>query len=252
MSTRPQTRRSPTTHAAPPPPPPPPPTTKEREEDSETEDEEQEQQAMAAASRSTARTATSTSRLVSQVMNALRKTPPSTAALTRYLTATLANNIIGTTASPQPSPPSQEVRTSVSRQQNRNVVIATHVSPPAVAAMPMNSPQAGVSPPMTQGGGRSPSLATHSVANIDAQEDNLNDTSTLTTTETADAKAIRMLNQYFLSLDATGTVRSIIEERNLITNKLGLIFKKVKFINTDIFKCRRGHCKGALQGNEDS
>ena len=75
MSTRPQTRRSPTTHAAPPPPPPPPPTTKEREEDSETEDEEQEQQAMAAASRNTARTATSTSRLMSQVMNALRKTP---------------------------------------------------------------------------------------------------------------------------------------------------------------------------------
>jgi len=100
--------------------------------------------------------------------------------------------------------------------------------------MNINSPQAGVSPPMTQGGGRSPSLATHSVANIDAQEDNLDDTSTLTATETADAKAIRMLNQYFLSLAATGTVRSIVKERNLIANKLGLIFKKVKFINTDV------------------
>ena len=62
----------------------------------------------------------------------------------------------------------------------------------------------------------------------------MDDTSTLTATETADAKAIRMLNQYSLSLAATGTVRSIVEERNLITNKLGLIFKKVKFINNDM------------------
>jgi len=144
------------------------------------------------------------------------------------------------TASPQPSPPSQKVRTTVSRQQNRNAVIATHASPPTVAAMPINSPQAGVSPPVTQGGGRSPSLAIHSVADIHAQEDILDDTSTLTVTDTADAKAIRMLNQYFLSLAAMGTVRSIVEERNLITNKLGLIFKKVKFINTDVDLCAEG------------
>ncbi len=164
-------------------------------------------------------------------MNVLRKTPSSTAALTRLLAATLANIIIGTTASPQPSPPSQEVR----RQQNRNAVIAMHVSCSAVAAMSINSPQAGVSPPMTQGSGRSQSLVTHSAGDIDAQEDILDETSTLTATETADVKAIRMLNQYFLSLAATGTVKSIVKERNLITpNKLGLIFKKVKFIDTDV------------------
>jgi len=60
--------------------------------------------------------------------------------------------------------------------------------------MPINSPQAGVSPPMIQSGGKSPSFATHSVADIDAQEDILDDTSTLTATETADTKVIKMLN----------------------------------------------------------
>jgi len=110
MSTRPQTRGSPTTHAAKPLPPPPPPINEEIKEDSETEDEEQEQQATAAASRNTARTATSTSRLMTQVMN-VRKSPPSTAALTRLPTATLASNIIGNTASPQHFP-------SISESQN--------------------------------------------------------------------------------------------------------------------------------------
>jgi len=44
---------------------------------------------------------------------------------------------------------------------------------------------------------------------------------------------MRMLHQYFISLAASGTVRSIVEERNLITDKLRLIFRKVKFINAD-------------------
>jgi len=107
MTTRPQTRRNPTSHVAP---PPPPPRVEETVEESETEDEEQEKQVTAATSRNTARTAISTSRLMSQVMNALRKTPPSTAALTRLPAATLVNGNIAATASPQPSPPSQEVR----------------------------------------------------------------------------------------------------------------------------------------------
>jgi len=163
-------------------------------------------------------------------MNVLRKTPSSTAALTRYLTATLANNIIGTTASP-----SQEVREPLFQGNKIEMLLLLLMSQPLLLMQCPKSPQTGVSPPMTQVGGRSPSLATHSVADIDAQEDILDDTSTLTATETADAKAIRMLNQYFLSLAATGTVRSIVKERNLITpNKLGLIFKKVKFINTDV------------------
>jgi len=45
---------------------------------------------------------------------------------------------------------------------------------------------------------------------------------------------MRMLHQYFVSLAASGTVRSLVEERDLITDKLGIIFRKVKFINADL------------------
>jgi len=56
----------------------------------------------------------------------------------------------------------------------------------------------------------------------------------LSATENGNNKAMRMLHQYFISLAASGTVRSIVEERDLITDKLGLIFRKVKFINADM------------------
>jgi len=42
-----------------------------------------------------------------------------------------------------------------------------------------------------------------------------------------------MLHQYFLSLAASGTIRSIVEERNLVTDKLRLFCRKVKFINAE-------------------
>jgi len=42
-----------------------------------------------------------------------------------------------------------------------------------------------------------------------------------------------MLHQSFISLATSGTVRSMVEERDLITDKLRLIFRKVKFINVD-------------------
>jgi len=45
----------------------------------------------------------------------------------------------------------------------------------------------------------------------------------LSASETGNAKA---LNQYFLCLASTGTVRSIMEERNVVTNKLGIFSKK--------------------------
>jgi len=90
--------------------------------------------------------------------------------------------------------------------------------------MPLILARLGYHPPMTQDGS-SPSLAAHQAAATAAQEDYLDDTSTLTATETANVKATRLHNQYFLSLAATQTVRTIDEVRNLITNKLGLIFK---------------------------
>jgi len=74
----------------------------------------------------------------------------------------------------------------------------------------------------------------HSVAAIQAHGDYLDDASSLSVTENRNNKAMRMLHQYFISLAASGTVRSIVEERDLITNKLGLFFRKVKFINADM------------------
>ena len=90
-------------------------------------------------------------------------------------------------------------------------------------------------PPLPiQDAGQRQSPTAHSVAAIQAQGDFLDDASSLSATENRNIKAMRMLHQYFISLAASGTVRSIVEERNLITDKLGLIYRKVKFINADM------------------
>jgi len=70
------------------------------------------------------------------------------------------------------------------------------------------------------------SAPVHSVAAIPAQGDYLNDASSFSITENGNNKAMRLLHQYFISLATSGTVKSIVEERDLITNKLELIFRK--------------------------
>jgi len=60
----------------------------------------------------------------------------------------------------------------------------------------------------------------------------MEDASTLSGTEHGNAKAMRLLHEYFQSLQQTGTIRTMKEEKDLITTKLYLIFKKMKFINT--------------------
>jgi len=90
--------------------------------------------------------------------------------------------------------------------------------------------QCSLHPPMSNQAGFRQSPPAHSVAATDAQADTLDDASTLSGTDTGNAKAMRMLQQYFVSLAASGTVRSIVEEKELITNKLGIIYRKVKFI----------------------
>jgi len=99
--------------------------------------------------------------------------------------------------------------------------------------MPAASPWAMQSPPTPDQVGLMQSPPAHSVAAIDAHGDTLDDASTLSGTDNRNAKTMRMLQQYFVSLAASGTVRSIVEEKELITNKLGIIYRKVKFINAD-------------------
>ena len=66
--------------------------------------------------------------------------------------------------------------------------------------------------------------ADHSVAaiNADGIED---DASSLSATENSNSRSMRILHQYFMSLAQTGTVRSIVDEKDLVTTKVSLIFK---------------------------
>jgi len=43
----------------------------------------------------------------------------------------------------------------------------------------------------------------------------------------------RMLQQYFTSLAQSETVKSIAEEKDLITSELGTTFKRIKLIDSD-------------------
>jgi len=52
----------------------------------------------------------------------------------------------------------------------------------------------------------------------------MDDTSTLSGTEKGDAKSTRLLHNYAISYQQPGTTRMLVEEKNLIANKLGLIF----------------------------
>jgi len=164
-------------------------------------------------------------------MGAIQKTPPPVSA-SRRATST-ASQSTNSRARTQPSTPSQAARSTNSTQASRNIFIENAVSPSAVARMPVASPQAMQSPPTPDLVGFMQSPPAHSVAAIDAQGDTLEDASTLSGTDNGNAKAMRMLQQYFVSLAASGTVRSIVEEKELITNKLGIIYRKVKFINAD-------------------
>jgi len=48
------------------------------------------------------------------------------------------------------------------------------------------------------------------------------------------ARSMQLLHQYFMSLAQTGTVRSIMDEKYLVTTKVAIIFKRIEFINVDV------------------
>jgi len=74
--------------------------------------------------------------------------------------------------------------------------------------------------------------APHEVAAIQGN-DLLDDVSSLSATDNDNAKSMRLLHQYFQSLAQSGTTRSIMEEKDLITTKISILFKHIKFINAD-------------------
>jgi len=222
---------------------------------SSSDDEEEEVQSRSR--KSQGRNATSATTILAQVMRANQKKPtppaaapapalvpaPATAAAAAAAAVVAASSrAVSTTASPGSSSRARTVqspqvlaaRTIITGQGNHLLSIQNHASPPVVAQMPVATLQAMQPPLPIQDAGHGQSPTAHSVAAIQAnQGDFLDDASSLSVTENGNIKAMRMLHQYFVSLAASGTVRSIIEERNMITDKLGLIYRKVKFINAD-------------------
>jgi len=84
-------------------------------------------------------------------------------------------------------------------------------------------------------GGNSSHAAMHSfdqvnVHNVAAGE--VDDALSLSETERDNANSDRTLQQYFASLAQSGTIRTVTEEK-LITSKLGIIFKRIKFLDSD-------------------
>jgi len=72
----------------------------------------------------------------------------------------------------------------------------------------------------------------HSVAAMHA-EGLGDDVLSLSATENDNARSMQLLHQYFMSLAQTGTVRSMMDEKDLVTTKVAIIFK-IKFINADV------------------
>ncbi len=85
-------------------------------------------------------------------------------------------------------------------------------------------------------GGNSSHAAMHSVNQVNihnAAAGEVGNASSLSETEGDNAKSERMLQQYFASLAQSGTIRTVTEEKDLITSKLGIIFKRIKFLDLD-------------------
>ena len=99
-----------------------------------------------------------------------------------------------------------------------------------------------------QGGGSS-HAASHSVEQVHVQNvaaGVVDDALSLSKTEGENAKSERMLQQYFTSLAQSGTVRTVAEEKDLITTKLGIIIKQIKFIDSDTELSSQGNIAKVL------
>jgi len=121
-------------------------------------------------------------------------------------------------------------RSMASGQSVSISVNSEHASPPC-ASLPA------VHPTVIQ---HSPAIANalinnnapHEVAEIQGHE-LLDNASSLSATDNDNAKSMWLLHQYFQSLAQSGTTRSIMEEKDLITTKISILFKPIKFINAD-------------------
>ena len=59
------------------------------------------------------------------------------------------------------------------------------------------------------------------------------DASTLSGTDKGNAKSTRLLHNYSISYQQSGTTRMLVKKKDLIPEMLWLTFKKLKFINSN-------------------
>jgi len=59
------------------------------------------------------------------------------------------------------------------------------------------------------------------------------DASSHSETEGNNAKSQRLLGNYFASLKQSGTTKNVVEEKDMITTKLSIVFKRIKFVDSD-------------------
>lgn len=181
-----------------------------------------------ALSRSSSRSTPSTSQRYASMLEQMRSQPVQDSP---RQSQGVAANVSATAATLEtPTTPRQGTQGSRSVTSRRNVHIAADFSPSPVAQFHTAHSQQMPPPATIQGDPNSP--VAHSVAAINAAA-SMDDASTLSGTEKGDAKSTRLLHNYFLSLQQSGTTRTLVEEKDLISSKLGLIFKKLKFINAD-------------------
>jgi len=191
--------------------------------DDSSSDEEQE----TTASRVSGRSSASNSHQYAVMLDKLRKSPVE---VPKGGSSVNPTSRATTTIEQCPGTPQNNPMRSHGAQSRMSAINLEINSPSPVAAYPLPSPQAKLPPVGFQGGGSH--AGAHSVAAVNAAVQ-MEDASTLSGTEHENAKAMRLLHEYFLSLQQSGTVRTMKEEKDLITTKLSLIFKKMKLINTD-------------------
>jgi len=192
--------------------------TTNRENSSDTNDDND---GKTRASVASSRRSNSTSRAMTAILNSIKKPPSASLPTNNNDNAKDSRNSTTTTT---------HAARSTTGWSVTNTANSEPYSPP-LASLPTASPQGIL---------HSPTIANvtivqhspHAVAAIQAHEQ-LDDASSSSATENDNAKSMRLLNQYFQSLAQSRTTRSIMEEKGLITAKISLLFKCIKFINTD-------------------
>jgi len=193
----------------------------EEKRDSDTDDDDNDGKTRATVASS--RRSNANSRAMNAILQSIQKGPPAASLPPSTTTAPLNQRNNGTATM-------QAARSTASGRSVSISVNSEHASPPC-ASLPVGHERV-IQPSPVTANVQEIHIAPHEVAEIHGQ-DLLDDASSLSATDNDNAKSMRLLQQYFVSLSQSGTTRTIREEKDLITNKIPIIFKRIKFIIAD-------------------